>query len=224
MKMFKKLATAIAALAICVCASAQGTWGPAYNNGGMHSSRWGMSEMRFSTLHASYNLMPEAIDGGSLTYWNGASVGVSRAFRAGFVFPLYLELGLEGQYYATGKLKSLVCDKGNLFAVKLPLNIIYKINLGRSGIAVLPYAGFDAAVNISGRATTKGSNSYYDLLDRKNDVGISYRRAMLGAHLGARVAFDSFYVGAQYETYLTDFGRVPDTRLNQTDITVGFMF
>lgn len=218
MKIAKILAAAALTIAISAGASAQGV----FTNTGHSSFGRGhrsISDTYFSTVHVSYDHFKESYDVADHGL-DGFGFGVSRAFLAGFSVPFYLELGLEGQLYG----HSYEGYKANFFALNVPVNILYRIDLMGSGLSLIPYAGFDAMLNITGKASEKKSNAYYNLLSKENPYGIAYRRGMFGAHLGFRVALNNLYFGFQYETYLSKFEKLTESRLAETDFTIGIMF
>lgn len=218
MKIAKILAAAALTIAISASASAQGVFTPSGNAryGRGHKS---ISDTYFSTVHVSYDHFNESFDAASHGL-NGFSFGISRAFLAGFSVPFYLELGLDGKLYG----HTYDSYKSNFFALNVPVNILYRIDLMGSGLSLIPYAGFDAMLNITGRASEKNSNAYYNLLSKENPYAIAYRKGMFGAHLGFRVSLENLYVSFQYKTYLSKFEKLSESRLAETSFGLGIMF
>lgn len=224
--------TVIAFLAMNLTASAQYD-DPAYWRTSVHvlSSGW-------STVWAEFNpsVLENDNDDTSVT---GISLGYSLAFPLITDVDLYLEpgLGLQYTFKSDDEKKSVegysVKQKTdfNMWSVKVPVNFLYKFEMGNSGFSLSPFAGLTMRYNFSAKEKVKvtyngeSESETVDLFSSSDMGGSNYtwKRFQLGWQVGLKaIIADAFMLGASYGRDFSEIAK--DTKLQTTTITLGFCF
>ena len=119
----------------------------------------------------------------------------------------------------------------NMWSIKVPLNFVYRLQLGNSTSALAPFAGFNLRYNLS--ATIKETARYNGMSEsetismfKSSDMGgndNTWKRFQLGWQAGLKFIFgDAFMVGVSYGS---DFSEMSEKmRLQTTTITLGYCF
>lgn len=142
----------------------------------------------------------------------GGAVNYTQAFSITRSVPLFLELGIGGQFsYCTSAVKYV--------SVKIPVNLIYDIQIPNTKINLDPYVGLNLRGNVWG--DSHGENLF------KDDDYDAYR-FQIGAHAGVKARFNNkFFIGIGYGF---DFNKIVDTpivkeiKINELSISTGIVF
>lgn len=166
------------------------------------------------------------------------SAGLSRAFSLTQGASLFLEAGGGVQYSFASDFPEKGTDF-NMLSVKVPLSLIYLLDIPNSSLSLMPYAGIDLRFNILGKfkyggGDVSGSDYYSDeyvsgsnsgsvnLFDKK-EMGEPWNRFQIGWHVGLKARLgQSFMLGASYGM---DFSEICEkTHINTVTVSLGFAF
>lgn len=220
----------------------------------------GWSSIWFEWNPSSLNHDSKNIDDESFT---GLSLGYSRAFNLSSSVPsLFAEIGLGVQYsfktidlIEQGGLNQAFYDymepeaKFNMLSAKVPVSLMYAINIPNTPVTLIPFAGIDFRYNVLGKLNinynlsqeaeelleyTYGKNWQYEtgLIDNaynlfsKNDMGgtrNTWNRFQIGWHIGLKARFGkNFLAGVSYGT---DFSEIYNkASVSTTSINIGYAF
>lgn len=155
------------------------------------------------------------------------SAGLSRAFSLTQGASLFLEAGGGVQYSFASDFGSKGTDF-NMLSVKVPLSLIYLLDIPNSSLSLMPYAGIDLRFNILGKIKygdeyVSGSNSGSLNLFDKEEMGEPWNRFQIGWHVGLKARLgQSFMLGASYGM---DFSEIYEkTHINTVTVSLGFAF
>lgn len=195
----------------------------------------------WGTVWAEYNPSVFKVDvsGADNQSATGISLGYSQAFPLitdGFLF---LEAGLGAQYtfYSDDENQTIdgykvkVEEDFSMWSLKLPVNLLYKFEIGNSGFSLSPFAGLTLRYNISAQIKAKASadgESYsekYNLF-KKSDMGGSdntWNRFQVGWQAGLKAIISkSFMISASYGTDFTEIAE--KTKLQTATVSLGYCF
>lgn len=115
---------------------------------------------------------------------------------------------------------------------------MYNFMIPNTGLSVMPYVGFDFGCYALGKMKYKYNmelgdyGDYGDYGDSEGEEeGDLFDEEVLGAnrfifdwHIGAKVAYNKFFVGVGYEGAITKFSDTPKSSVNQVNISLGLCF
>lgn len=159
----------------------------------------------WSTLWLELNPMEVNVDakGAHDMDLTGLGVGYSRAFGLTQSVPLYLEPGVALQW-AFGDEKHWFGQKNewDIISLKIPVNLLYRIDIPRSTVKIVPFGGLTFRFNLYGKGKCGGK---YDLFD--DDPGdFDAKRFQLGWQVGCKAQFaERFTAGLSWGTDLMEF-------------------
>lgn len=142
--------------------------------------------------------------------------------------PLLWEVGANLEY-AHKKGSFILSDDAtlNVFAIKVPLNIVYALPLS-DGIMAYPFLGLNARGYLTGTLKEKDwdDDVYYTVNIFSNDEddmdGDAFKRFSLGYQLGLRVGFSKYFASISYGG---DFVKIAeDTTINMVTLGLGMAF
>lgn len=199
----KKVFFIAVAMVVAMSANAQ------FSNGGNSSDEI----KNFSEVYFQYGPHSLSMDGHTKSGYNGFTLGYNKAISIMSTQPLYLKAGGNVRYtkYSDNDYKE------NLIAVNIPLSIAYDFNIPNSDFTLEPYAGLNCDIYAWGEAKEKG----WDAEDIFSGDGAP-SRFQLGWHIGANVAFRQVFLGFQYGTDFTEFGK--KCHFNKPEIRLGYRF
>ena len=135
--------------------------------------------------------------------------------------PFFIEWGIGGQYSFKSDDDHGVDRKRSVISAKIPINLIYDIDMPNSSVHFDPFVGVKFRGNIWGQSKYEyGSESKtYNLFDK--DEG-DWNRFQVGLQAGVKVRFDGFFVGLGYGI---DFNEIAKkTKINEWKIMAGLVF
>lgn len=169
----------------------------------------------------------------------GITLGYLEALNIVKGMPIYVEYGANFQYiYGAENLEDVVIMgnriginyRTNIFAVNVPVNASVRLSLANNLIAVTPYAGLNARLNLAGKQVlTSGKDRLENaIFDSSNEEGAAgndaFNRFQLGLNLGCSATYRvyTFSIG-----HVFDFSQLSDEgkgRLGVTTIGLGYTF
>ena len=150
-----------------------------------------------------------AVDYDKNTIMSGA-INYTQAISITQSIPLFLELGLGGQFsYYNTDIKYV--------SVKLPVNLIYDIQIPNTKISLDPYAGLNLRGNVWGESMfSEGVRTYIGGYD-------TWTRFQIAAQAGVKVRFNNkFFIGIGYGLDFNEI--VENTKVNELSISAGIVF
>lgn len=137
----------------------------------------------------------ESIHGWSMGYMHGFNIAESQPwyFELGGVFVFNFKKLNEPTI--TNTQHTVATYRG--YSLIVPVNLTYKISLGRSNVSLSPFAGFTFKGNL--KAKEYIDNKSYDYFD-KDLMGNNqkWRRFQAGWQMGVNLDIDEFYIGLHY--------------------------
>lgn len=101
--------------------------------------------------------------------FTGFSIGYSRSILITSNLPLFVEAGVAGQFsYKSETKSSNYYDESttlSFFSLKLPVNLMYKLNISNSQVSLLPFVGVTFRGNVWGKMKWKEYDNYYEEYD-----------------------------------------------------------
>ena len=164
----------------------------------------------------------------SFNYWAPA-----RAIST--THPVYLQYG-AGLQYAWQTDKESVGDYSvksttSFLTAKVPVNMIYHLDVPNTEIALLPYAGLNLQGHIIGQSKTTikydGESESQTLnFFSDDDMDAAFNRLVVGWQIGAKAAINNYFVGIAYEGPVTNLLKDGDWKVNtnQINISIGMKF
>ena len=165
----------------------------------------------WNSLYVEY--LPSKLSSGA---FHGAALNYAHAFSVTPKVPLFVEIGLGGQY-------SFQDENGaemKFASVKVPLNVIYEYTIPGTSISLDPFAGVKARVNVWGELTSDEYDVEYDLFDKNEG---RCKRVQVGWNAGLRVRVNkTFFVGGAYGTDFMKFS--PNHGIREFAVSLGVTF
>lgn len=196
----------------------------ANSSSGSHSSSSGIDG--WMSAWVEYNPIKTEIqeEDFSLTGFSG---GVSRAFSISQDAPLLVETGVGIQYANGSKTISGTKVELDLLSAKVPINILFGIEVPNSNLLLFPFAGVTLRYNISGELKIKS-----DYLDTKSDVfdedkmgeDNTFGRFQAYWQIGAKVQLGQLNIGVSYGKDFQEIWEKGESKLQTTSITLGYVF
>ena len=231
------------------------------------SKGWNSLYVQYNSIGTSYSLSSfndryedygdeyqKAIDNSGLSEkLNAFSIGYNRAINLTPSAPLYLEVGAALQYAfysdeATEKdhyEEVTLKYTANMLTAKVPVSLLYHIDIPNSDFAIEPFVGIDFKYNILGSVKQKlteikeyvGTGSgYYDddvyeettkinnIFDKKKCDGHQANRFQAGWHVGANFVYKKAFIGISYGQDFSKFHDDIDLKFNTLSATLGCRF
>lgn len=168
----------------------------------------------FNEFYLQYNYMQDGE-----THLHCASGGFEHGFNVGKTFPLYIVTGCGLQYshesldnYEYGKLKL------NMLSVRVPVNVMYHINIKNSSFSIEPYTGFYLKGNLYGELSYDGDT--YDIFSDGDYTDTHAKRLQFGSQTGVNFLVKRFVFGICYGSDLTNFYDDGETKIRLDTYTV----
>lgn len=240
------------------------------------SKGWNSLYVQYNSIGTSYSLSSfnnkyedygdeyqKAIDNSGLSdKLNAFTIGYNRAINLTPSTPLYLEIGAALQYAfysdeATEKdhyEEVTLKYTANMLTAKVPVSLLYHIDIPNSEFAIEPFVGIDFKYNILGSVKQKlteiddapdvwypnggnsESNYNYDddvneettkinnIFDKKKCDGHPANRFQAGWHVGANFVYKKAFIGISYGQDFSKFHDDIDLKFNTLSATLGCRF
>lgn len=168
--------------------------------------------------------------------FNGFSFGYNRAISLISSVPLFLETGIAVQFslHKEDESKSYykLSEKLSLVSLKVPVNLMYKVNLPNSSISFVPFAGFTIRGNVWGedyyKAKYDGNSESVslDLFD-KDDMNKlnsnTWKRIQIGWQVGLKAHFaERIVLGGSFGTDFSEI--VKKSKVHTGTVSIGYTF
>ena len=187
-----------------------------------------MAQSSYNRISLSYSPHKVSSEGETADI-DGLMLSYTRGFSLTSSAPLYLEVGLLGNFMmksssTTWSIGSQVISssESTLAMLRLiaPVNVTYRIPLGGK-VTLAPYAGLNITANVMGKNkyTQNGVTEETNILDN-SDVNI----IQLGFQAGAGFNFGKFYAGAGYMGDITSMGKKTTETIGGLVISLGYTF
>ena len=153
----------------------------------------------YSRIFTGYNplLLYKNVDDDDNAH--GWSMGYMHGFNIAESQPWYIELGgtFVFNFKKQKKQHTHTVSTYRGYSLIVPVNLTYKISLGRSNVSLSPFAGFTFKGNL--KAKEYIDNKSYDFFD-KDLMGKDYKwkRFQAGWQTGVNLDIDAFYIGLHY--------------------------
>lgn len=258
----------VAAMMISTTSFAQFSQSKSSSNSSNEISKgWNSLYVQYNSIGTSYSLSSfndryedygdeyqKAIDNSGLSEkLNAFSIGYNRAINLTPSTPLYLEVGAALQYAfysdeATEKdhyEEVTLKYTANMLTAKVPVSLLYHIDIPNSDFAIEPFVGIDFKYNILGSVKQKlteiedrpsmGSGYYDDdvyeettkinnIFDKKKCDGHPANRFQAGWHVGANFVYKKAFIGISYGQDFSKFHDDIDLKFNTLSATLGCRF
>lgn len=263
-----KFLALVAAMMISTTSFAQFSQSKSSSNSSNEISKgWNSLYVQYNSIGTSYSLSSfndrdedygdeyqKAIDNSGLSdKLNAFSIGYNRAINLTPSTPLYLEVGAALQYAfysdeATEKdhyEEVTLKYTANMLTAKVPVSLLYHIDIPNSDFAIEPFVGIDFKYNILGSVKQKltkiedrpsmGSGYYDDdvyeettkinnIFDKKKCDGHPANRFQAGWHVGANFVYKKAFIGISYGQDFSKFHDDIDLKFNTLSATLGCRF
>lgn len=182
--------------------------------------------------------------------YSGLAVNYTHAFNIIKRIPLFIECGIGAQYSFKTEKKEMVMDmhlpwvyqdlsgwvwterlvhdgdklKVHFASIKVPVNLIYDIDIPRVNIHIDPYVGLKLRGNIWGKVNwdTKYEDDRYENSTNIFDGG---NRFQFGWNAGVKARFyDAFFAGFGYGSDFTEFPGHSGIKFSEASISLGVVF
>lgn len=204
---------------------------------------FGVDTEGWNTAWVEYNMGTFKVDvkGADDQSFTGFSLGYSHAFSLSLTTPLFVEVGLGGQYSSyekewyedeeyydgSGTFRSRRSNGLDLWSIKAPINFLYRYDIPNSLVSLMPFVGVNLRFNVSGKQENYiGYKTLEaDVFDDKEMGGSdnTFNRIQLGWHVGMKANFlKHIMVGLSYGTDITEISK--KTKINALTITAGYIF
>lgn len=188
----------------------------------------------WSSVYAQYNISSmrshSEYDGHKYNDSEGFSavtLGWNMALGLFGDLPLYVQPGVALTYgwYKPDSDSHGDNHKLNMLSAKVPINLLYSIQLGDSPVSIDPYLGIYGRCFIFAQSKYAGETVS---MFSKDDVGknSTWNRFQIGAQAGLNVRFNQFFVGAEYAMDATEVWKHEKNTLkfNALSINLGMCF
>ena len=259
-----KFLALVAAMMISTTSFAQFSQSKSSSNSSNEIAKgWNSLYVQYNSIGTSYSLSSfdygdeyqKAIDNSGLSdKLNAFSIGYNRAINLTPSTPLYLEVGAALQYAfysdeATEKDRYeevTLKYTANMLTAKVPVSLLYHIDIPNSDFAIEPFVGIDFKYNILGSVKQKlteieehdnvGGSGYYDddvyeettkinnIFDKKKCDGHQANRFQAGWHVGANFVYKKAFIGISYGQDFSKFHDDIDLKFNTLSATLGCRF
>ena len=257
-----KFLALVAAMMISTTSFAQFSQSKSSSNSSNEISKgWNSLYVQYNSIGTSYSLSSfdygdedqKAIDNSGLSdKLNAFSIGYNRAINVAPSIPLYVEFGAalqyafysdeasnedKGSYYTD---KYTVKYTGHILTAKVPVSLLYHIDIPNSDFAIEPFAGVDFKYNISGSGKQKETEEYSyrgddpeideettkidNFFDKKKCDGHQANRFQAGWHVGANFVYKKAFIGISYGQDFSKFHDDIDLKFNTLSATLGCRF
>lgn len=209
------------------------------------SKGWNSLYVQYNSIGTSYSLSSfnnkyedygdeyqKAIDNSGLSEkLNAFSIGYNRAINLTPSTPLYLEVGAALQYAfysdeATEKdhyEEVTLKYTANMLTAKVPVSLLYHIDIPNSDFAIEPFVGIDFKYNILGSVKQK-LTKINNIFDKKKCDGHPANRFQAGWHVGANFVYKKAFIGISYGQDFSKFHDDIDLKFNTLSATLGCRF
>lgn len=156
----------------------------------------GYNRVTVSYENESYSTSDkDEIDGFSA---NGFGVEYTRGFGVAS-FPLYIEAGLKATFGFHNESVYDVDADFTAISLNIPVNVVYRIDLGANNMSVTPYTGLNFRVRCMAQTkySYEGESETESFFDKK-DWDPTANRFQMGWNIGARFNYGPFGIGLGY--------------------------
>lgn len=160
--------------------------------------------------------------GGDSDAWSGVTFDWTKGISVSSDMPMYIETGIGLTYGWMSESDGGYDLSGSFLAMKVPVNLTYKIGLGDSGFKVAPFAGIYFRGNFVGEQTVeyRGQEATYDFFEDADAT-----RFNVGINFGAGVEYKKLYLGVSYAKDFNKFIDVEDGgSIGVFSATLGIVF
>ena len=202
----------------------------------------------FSTFSFAYNpVTPNSICNREygIDKMDAFSLAWNEATRITKFKPMYLGYGLGVQYSFdkdvftkdyTGKDGSSFQnvkheDYLRFITAKVPVELLFRIGIPNTNIAVVPFGGFDALLHVVGKKMLSVDlgpeyGSEFTNLFNQEEFPLPLRRFNVDWHIGMKLMFNRFLIGASYEAPIIPLYKGDDMKIssNQLNLSIGMAF
>ncbi len=247
-----KFLALVAAMMISTTSFAQFSQSKSSSNSSNEISKgWNSLYVQYNSIGTSYSLSSfndrdedygdeyqKAIDNSGLSdKLNAFSIGYNRAINLTPSTPLYLEVGAALQYAfysdetTDHDVEVTLKFTANMLTAKVPVSLLYHIDIPNSDFAIEPFVGIDFKYNIIG--TAKRTYKYYgktkkdkidNIFDKKKCDGHQANRFQAGWHVGANFVYKKAFIGISYGQDFSKFHDDIDLKFNTLSATLGCRF
>lgn len=193
----------------------------------------------FSTFDFTYSpfTLKSEYDGDDETEdMNAVSLNWAKAQSVSTAYPVYLQYGVGLQYaWQTDSEKEdsySYKSTTSFLTAKIPVNLMYCLNVPNTQLSVLPYAGLNLQGHILGQTkvtvsydgdSESESMSFFDKDDMDDET---FNRFVVGWQIGAKLAFNDFVLGIGYEGPVSNLYKEDDFKINYSliNISIGVKF
>lgn len=247
-----KFLALVAAMMINTTSFAQFSQSKSSSNSSNEISKgWNSLYVQYNSIGTSYSLSSfndrdedygdeyqKAIDNSGLSdKLNAFSIGYNRAINLTPSTPLYLEVGAALQYAfysdetTDHDVEVTLKFTTNMLTAKVPVSLLYHIDIPNSDFAIEPFVGIDFKYNIIG--TAKRTYKYYgktkkdkidNIFDKKKCDGHQANRFQAGWHVGANFVYKKAFIGISYGQDFSKFHDDIDLKFNTLSATLGCRF
>lgn len=252
--MKNKFLALVAAMMISTTSFAQFSQSKSSSNSSNEISKgWNSLYVQYNSIGTSYSLSSfndrnedygdeyqKAIDNSGLSdKLNAFSIGYNRAINLTPSTPLYLEVGAALQYAfysdeATEKdhyEEVTLKYTANMLTAKVPVSLLYHIDIPNSDFAIEPFVGIDFKYNILGSAKQNYDDDVYEettkinnIFDKKKCDGHQANRFQAGWHVGANFVYKKAFIGISYGQDFSKFHDDIDLKFKTLSATLGCRF
>lgn len=143
--------------------------------------------------------------------------------------PAYFEYGLGVKWMFEKDTEKVYGEKyttrTDFITMKLPVGLACRINIPNTKVTLVPAAGFDFLLHLSGQSTVKydGEKESTNLFGDDSD----FRRFNIDWHIGGKIVFDNcFFIGAEYEGPVRPLYKEDDTKMyfSMANLSIGLEF
>lgn len=247
-----KFLALVAAMMISTTSFAQFSQSKSSSNSSNEISKgWNSLYVQYNSIGTSYSLSSfndrdedygdeyqKAIDNSGLSdKLNAFSIGYNRAINLTPSTPLYLKVGAALQYAfysdetTDHDVEVTLKFTANMLTAKVPVSLLYHIDIPNSDFAIEPFVGIDFKYNIIG--TAKRTYKYYgktkkdkidNIFDKKKCDGHQANRFQAGWHVGANFVYKKAFIGISYGQDFSKFHDDIDLKFNTLSATLGCRF
>lgn len=229
MKKIYFLVLAVAMMAFSVSASAQ------FMNSSSSMSSSSAVESIFNTFDVTYSPMNLNAKYGDVTNsekLNAVSLNWNQARAISTSVPVYLTYGAGVQYAWMTDSDDDWKSTSSFLTVKVPVNLLYNFNIPSTSVNLMPYVGLNLQGHILGQEKMTYSDgdskethnlNYFSKKDMDDEP---FNRFVVGWQIGAKVAFNKYFVGVAYEGPVSNLYKEGDLKINYNgvNISLGLMF
>ena len=156
--------------------------------------------------------------------YNGFSLGYSRTISLTQSLPIFLEVGLAGQFSHKTWENDDNHHKLSAISIKVPINVLYKFDIPNRPVSLIPFAGLTVRGNVWVQyKENDGNYNVFDKEDMEEKEGNTGKRVQIGWQIGLKARFaEKYIIGSSYGS---DFNEIfNDLKARTGTVMVGYIF